>query len=62
MAVKRELFGEDLNGAPIYEYHLTNEAGVEAVVLNFGCTIKNIFVPDKDGNRVDVALGYDDVK
>ncbi len=62
MAVKRELLGETTNGAPIYEYHLTNEKGVEVVVLNFGCTLKNIFVPDKDGNKVDIALGYDDAK
>ena len=62
MAVKRQLLGEDSNGAPIYEYHLTNSNGVEVVVLNFGCTLKNIFVPDKDGNKVDVALGFDDEK
>ncbi len=62
MAVQRELFGEGANGAPIYEYHLTNDQGTEVVVLNFGCTLKNIFVTDKDGNKVDVALGYDDVK
>ena len=62
MAVKREFWGEATNGAPIYAYHLTNNSGVEVVVLNFGATIRNIFVPDKDGNRVDVALGYDDYK
>ena len=62
MAVKREFCGEATNGAPIYAYHLTNNSGVEVVILNFGCTIRNIFVPDKDGNKVDVVLGYDDYK
>ena len=62
MAVKREQFGETTTGAPIYEYHISNDSGLEAVVLNFGATIKSIFVPDKDGNPVDVALGYDDYK
>ncbi len=62
MAVKREFWGEATNGAPIYAYHLSNNSGVEAVILNFGCTIRNIFVPDKDGNKVDVVLGYDDYK
>ncbi len=62
MAVKREFWGEATNGAPIYAYHLTNNSDMEVVVLNFGATIRNIFVPDKDGNRVDVALGYDDYK
>ena len=62
MAVKREFWGEAMTGAPIYAYHLTNNSGVEVVVLNFGATIRNIFVPDKDGNKVDVVLGYDDYK
>ncbi len=61
MAVTRQLLGQTKEGTPIYEYHLSNSKGVEAVVLNFGCTIKNIFVPDKNGNKVDVVLGYDDV-
>lgn len=30
-------------------------------VLNLGCTIKNIFVKDKEGHFRDVVLGYDDV-
>ncbi len=62
MAVKREFWGEAQSGAPIYVYHLTNNSGMEVDVLNFGCTIRNIFVPDKDGNKVDVVLGYDDYK
>lgn len=62
MAVKREFFGEAQNGAPIYAYHISNSNGVEAVVLNYGCTIKNVFVPTKDGKKVDVVLGYDDPK
>ncbi len=62
MAVKREYLGEALTGAPIYAYHLINDSDMEVVVLNYGCNIKNIFVPDKDGNRVDVSLGYDDYK
>ena len=62
MAVKREFLGEAQNGAPIYAYHISNSNGVEAVVLNYGCTIKNVFVPTKDGKKVDVVLGYDDPK
>ena len=62
MAVKREFWGEAPSGAPIYVYHLTNQSGVEVCVLNYGCTIRNIFVPDKNGEKVDVVLGYDDYK
>lgn len=61
MGVKREFLGEANNGAPVYGYHITNTNGMEVVVMNFGATIKNIFVPTKDGEKIDVALGYDDL-
>lgn len=28
--------------------------------MNFGCTITNLFVPDKNGRKIDVLLGFDD--
>ncbi len=59
MSVSKELWGKTQNNEEIYAYHLTNSNGMEAVVLNYGCTIKNIFVPAKNGEKVDVALGYD---
>ena len=61
MSVKREFLGEAPSGAPVYAYHIIAGTGMEVAVLNFGATIKNIFVPDKNGNKVDVALGYDDL-
>ena len=59
MAVTKELFGKTQKGEEIYAYHIANSKGVEAVILNYGCTIKNVFVPTKDGKKVDVVLGYD---
>ncbi|MBO4457770.1 MAG: galactose mutarotase [Butyrivibrio sp.] len=59
MAVKKVLFGETPKNEQVFEYHITNKNNVEVVVINYGVTIKNIFVPDKNGNRVDVVLGYD---
>jgi len=61
MAVERKHVGEAPCGAPVYAYHISNNAGMEVVVLNYGAIIRNIFVPDKNGNRVDVALGFDDL-
>ena len=59
MAVKREFLGEAQNGAPIYAYHISNANGMEAVVLNYGCTIKNIFVPTRDGEKVAISVFQD---
>ena len=42
-------------------YTLTNEAGMEVCITNFGGRIVSIMVPDKDGNKKDVVLGFDKV-
>lgn len=31
-------------------------------ILNFGCVVYEINLPDKDGNVVDVNLGFDNAK
>ncbi|MBE5843502.1 MAG: galactose mutarotase [Butyrivibrio sp.] len=61
MTVKREFLGETKQGAPIYGYHITNNNGTELCVLNYGAAIRNIFVKDKNGDKKDVVLGFDDV-
>ncbi len=60
MTVKREFFGESSQGAPIYGYHITNTNGTELCVINYGAAIRNIFVKDKNGEKKDVVLGYED--
>ena len=60
MSVKREFLGETKDGAPIYGYHMTNSQGMEVCLMNYGATIRNIFVKDKEGQKRDVVLGYDD--
>ncbi len=59
MAVERERVGEAPSGAPVYAYHISNDAGMEVVVLNYGCIIRNLIVPTSKGDKVDVALGFD---
>ena len=40
-------------------YKLTNDAGMEVTVTNFGGRITSILVPDRDGVLRDVVLGFD---
>ncbi len=61
MTVKREFLGETKQGAPVYGYHITNAKGTELCVINYGAAIKNIIVKDKNGERKDVVLGFEDV-
>ena len=54
-------FEAEYNGAPTALYTLTNEAGMEVAITNFGGRIVSIAVPDKDGVVRDVVLGFDKV-
>ena len=38
------------------------EKGIGIEISDFGATLLGVFVPDKDGNIVDVVLGYDDLE
>lgn len=42
-------------------YVLTNEAGMEVCVTNYGGRIVSIMVPDRDGKLQDVVLGHDSI-
>lgn len=46
---------------PVKLYTLTNAAGMEVCVTNFGGRIVSIMVPDKNGNMTDVVLGFDSI-
>ena len=52
-------FDAGYNGAPTALYTLTNQAGMEVCITNFGGRIVSIVVPDKDGVPQDVVLGFD---
>ena len=43
-------------------YTLTNANGMEVCVTNFGARIVSIMVPNKDGEFVDVACGFDKIE
>ena len=48
-------FGVTKNGDKVDEYIISNPGGLEISVLNYGCVIKNLFVPTKTG-LVDVVV------
>lgn len=53
-------FGTTAEGKAVRLYTLTNEAGMSAAVTDFGAVLVKLEVPDKDGIKRDVVLGYDD--
>jgi len=57
-----EKFRKTIDGKETDLYRLSNEAGMEVYVTNFGAVIPAILVPDKDGNSGDISLGFDNVE
>lgn len=51
-------FGE-LAGKQIDLYTLTNTNGMQVKITNYGATVTSIIVPDKHGNKANVAAGFD---
>lgn len=51
--------GKTSKGEETKIYTLKNEKGMLVKVSDLGATIVNLEVPDKDGNAVDVVLGFD---
>ena len=59
--IKETLFGKTTDGRDVLAFAL-QDGNAQITVLNLGGTLQSIVVPDKDGNLVDVLLGYSDVK
>ena len=57
---EKKLFGTTADGRQVNEFVIDNGT-IEAHFLDYGCTIKNLFVTGKDGKKRDVVLGYDDI-
>lgn len=58
-AVDSKLFGKTSEGCEVYEYTLTNRIGAVLKVITYGATIRELWVPARDGKFVDVVLGFD---
>ena len=58
--IRSKPFGVTKEGANVTEYILSNPGGMSVSVLDYGCVIKNIIVPAKNG-PVDVVLGHDSI-
>ncbi len=43
----------------VEQFIITNASGMEVRLINYGATITDIMVPDRNGNRQNVVLGFD---
>ena len=54
-----KLFGKNSRGEDVYRYLLKNKNGMQVTFLNLGAAVHELWVPDKDGNPVQVSAVYD---
>ena len=57
--VSKQIYGTTPEGKKVTEFTLTNIHGMVMKVINYGCTITSLLVPDRYGVFEDVVLGFD---
>lgn len=57
-----EPYGTLQDGSAVSMYTLKNNSGATMSVINYGGIITSLLVPDKDGNLIDVVLGFDSLQ
>jgi aldose 1-epimerase len=58
--VEKKPFGKTADGQAVDLFVVRND-GVTAKLINYGATLTEMHVPDKDGKVADVLLGFDDL-
>lgn len=59
---KRSTFGKLADGRAVPAVTLTNGKGVSATVIAYGASLQSLVMPDRNGDKADVALGYDNIE
>ncbi len=62
MTLERTPFGKTSDGSSINLFTLTNSAGNVVQLTNYGAILVSVQVPDRDGKRANVNLGFDNLK
>lgn len=55
-------FGSLSTGEPVTLYRLSNSSGASMEIIDYGCRIVSISVPDRNGTLDDVVMGYGDIE
>ena len=58
----QEKFGVTKDGREVTRFTLENENGMKMCVLDYGCRIQSLYVPDKNGELRNVVGGFTDME
>lgn len=56
--VEEKSFGNTFKGKEVQLFEIKNTNGLKMKVTNFGARVTELWVPDKNGNPVDIVLGF----
>lgn len=62
MKVTHRPFGVTKDGQSVTEFRLTNRQGAYVELLDYGCTVRSLVLPDAVGKMTDIVLGYDTLR
>jgi aldose 1-epimerase len=60
-STKRSTFGTLPDGRAVPAVTLTNGHGVSATVIAYGASLQSFILPDRNGRKADIVLGYDNL-
>ena len=58
-SIEEKTYGRLSDTVEVIQYTITSASGFEMRILNYGCIMTHLLVPDRDGNLEDILLGFD---
>ena len=62
MKIEKNFYGKLKDGRDVHSFTVTNDNGAYIELVDYGATLNKIVVPDKNGNMLDVLVGFDTVE
>ena len=62
MNIQKQVFGKTPDGTKVHLYTLTSKNGLSAKIMDYGAILVSLEVPDRNGNAVEITLGYDSIE
>ena len=62
MTISKRVFGQLADGSKVHEFRLINERGMEVSIIEYGASIRDIIVEDRNGEKENVSLGFDNLQ
>jgi aldose 1-epimerase len=61
-SLEKELFGKLPDRTEVFAFTLSNQNGMRVKIINYGASIAECWVPDRDGKPANVVLGFDNLE